>query len=226
MQEIPELGDAYWVINSDEDTLVKQAAASWAEAKKIDEYAELASLTGTEAETDVETELKRDFPALSNLRAAFLDYTLQTGYPETTARNMLIGFDSVVITLMRCEQLREPLQLLEYPALTTQLGYGIYVTSSKSEGDPDLLERKIEELRTNFKPLWKLRSQLNQGIARGAVDQARMIDPDQPKEFSKLDEEFKISTRESAFGVSCAIATFAEYLEVVAQDKSKTPISN
>ncbi len=211
-----------------DNVLRDNALEALAEARKIDSYTELAAKNNMAGDTVMEQELRRDFPALSKARTDYIteltQYVSRGQVPESTVRNMIVGFDAVVIALVKSDAIKESLQLLEYRGLADHLSQGIEITSQLGEDDEsgEDLTDEIAALKTDHRPLWALRRQLNLDIASETVTQALLTDeelredPDFDETFSNLPLRHKTPAKEIMFGSSHAIFTVREYLKVAA----------
>ena len=116
--------DAFIVLNSERarnGELGNQATAAYDEAKQFAKTRELVSKKVLFENEETEAELQRNFPALAKLRADFmteLDAYVARGTVEaTTAKNMIVGFDSVLNSAQQ-----EPAQRFFAASRTTSLG--------------------------------------------------------------------------------------------------------
>ncbi len=120
----------------------------------------------------------------------------------------MVGFDSVVIALSLCSELRAPLQQLKYDDLSKYIGAGIGITA-----DPKRCSAEIPQLKVSCKPLWKLRGRLGADITNRAMAKARQDDPSFVGEVADLSDTYSGPVSDVRFGNHSAIFAISEYLK-------------
>lgn len=162
-----------------------------------------------------EMELERNFPALAKMRGDHKDEVKRLATEgqllPSMARDMTIGFDSVVIALSRCGELRGPLQQLTYNSLADCIRAGASITS-----DQVRCIEAISHLKDDSKPLWRLRSRLGTDVFQKAVVKARQDDPGFSGGTTELPDMYQGSANMVRFGNHTAIFAIHEYLQTTA----------